>query len=215
MIITLRIIIHVLLYPMPVALCCVEGMFSSRTSIYNSDCIERIMGYIFIVHDSCVHNINITGLLDPPPGLRVDRLNSTTLFLSWNPPSTLSGIPILYYSVEVNNLVATSTINATVADQPSNMTSVDLSSSGSIGYLYAPDCESLMFTVRAWNSVGGGAGSVAFYSQGTECIEHIHYYNLVNQCNIINNRITSNHQGLHCITQPRCCVCTVWVWFSF
>ena len=112
---------------------------------------------------------NITGLLDPPPGMRVDKLNSTALFLSWNPPSTLSGIPILYYSVDVNNLVSTTTINVTVADQPSinpTTTSLDLSRLGSIGYLYGLDCESLMFTVRAWNSVGGGAGSVVFYSQG-------------------------------------------------
>ena len=109
------------------------------------------------------------GLLGAPLGVHIDKLNSTTLFLSWNPPSTLRGIPISHYSVDINNFITTSTINVTAADQPSldpNMTSLDLSRVGSIGYMYEPSCESLQFTVRAWNSVGEGASRSVVYSQG-------------------------------------------------
>lgn len=115
------------------------------------------------------YNNIIIGLLDPPPGLRVDKLNSSTLYLSWNRPSTLSGIPISHYSVDINNLVTTSTVNVTTADQPSinqNMTSLDISMLGSIGYLYDPGCESLQFSVSAWNSVGKGSNNTVLYSQG-------------------------------------------------
>ena len=117
---------------------------------------------------SCISTVHV-GLLGPPPGLRIDNLNSTTLFLSWNPPNTLSEIPISHYSVDINNFITISTINVTAADQPSldpNMTSLDLSRVGSIGYLYNPSCESLQFRVRAWNSVGEGASSSVLYSQG-------------------------------------------------
>ena len=112
----------------------------------------------------------IIGLLGPPPTLRVDELNSTTVYLSWNPPSTLPQVPISYYSVDIDNFISVSTVNVTTSDnQPSinpNMTALDLSSVGSIGYLHDPGCESLQFTVRAWNSVGEGAGSIVLYSQG-------------------------------------------------
>lgn len=88
----------------------------------------------------------------------------------WGPPTTLSGVPILYYSVSINNLVSVTTVNVTTANQPSinpNMTSLDLSTVGSIGYLHGPiSCESVEFTVRAWNSVGEGANSSVVYSQG-------------------------------------------------
>ena len=113
--------------------------------------------------------INV-GLLDPPPGLHVQKLNLTTLYLSWNAPDTLRGIPISNYSVDIDNLVTLSTVTVfTSVNQPSidpNTTSLDLSRVGSIGYLYDPGCESLQFTVRAWNSVGEGASSVVLYTQG-------------------------------------------------
>jgi hypothetical protein len=92
------------------------------------------------------------------------------LYLSWNAPNTLHGIPILNYSVEIDNLVAVSTVTVFASvNQPSidpNMTSLDLSQVGSIGYLYDPECESLQFTIRAWNSVGEGASSIVLYTQG-------------------------------------------------
>ena len=125
---------------------------------------------------SCISTVHV-GLLGPPPGLRIDNLNSTTLFVSWSPPSTLRGIPISHYSVDVNNFITTSTVNVTAADHPSldpNMTSLDLSRVGSVGYLCNPSCESLQFRVRAWNSVGGGASSSVLYSQGS--IQHKEIY---------------------------------------
>ena len=119
---------------------------------------------------SCMTVWHCTGVLNSPPGLQVNELNSTTLYLTWNPPSTLSGIPILYYSVSIDNLVSVSTVNVTTANQASinpNMTSLDLSAVGSIGYLHDPGCESLQFSVRAWNSVGEGSSSSVLYLQGT------------------------------------------------
>ena len=114
------------------------------------------------------------GLLGPPPGLLVHELNSTTLYLSWNAPSTLRGIPISNYSVDIDNLVMVSTVTVFASvNQPSidpNMTSLDLSQVGSIGYLYNPSCESLRFSVRAWNSVGEGASSIVLYTQGKQKI---------------------------------------------
>ena len=104
----------------------------------------------------------------------MEELNSTTLYLSWNPPSTLNGVPISHYSVHINNLVTVSTVTVVASmNQPSidpNMTSLDLSRVGSIGYLYDPSCESIEFTVRAWNSVGEGASSTVVYSQGKDAM---------------------------------------------
>lgn len=72
--------------------------------------------------------------------------------------------------MKVDNLVTVSTVTVFASlNQPSidpNMTSLDLSQVGSIGYLYDPGCESLLFTVSAWNSVGEGANRTVIYSQG-------------------------------------------------
>ena len=151
---------------------------------------------------------NNVGLLGPPPGLRVQKLNSTTLYLSWNAPNTLRGIPISNYSVDIDNLVTVSmvTVFASV-NQPSidpNTTSLDLSQVGSIGYLFDPGCESLQFTVRAWNSVGEGASSVVLYTQGKIgiCLFRI-------KCMFDHHRITSQHQDLHSASESRHFVHTV------
>lgn len=72
--------------------------------------------------------------------------------------------------MDIDNLVTVSTVTVFASvNQPSidpNMTSLDLSQVGSIGYLYDPDCESLQFRVSAWNIVGEGATRTVMYSQG-------------------------------------------------
>ena len=178
-----------------------------------------------------MNTIIIIGLLGPPPELRVDKLNSTTVFLSWNRPSTLSGIPISHYSVEINNLVNVSAVNITEMDQPlldQNKTSLDLSSVGPVGYLYVPGCESLQFSVSAWNSVGGGARNTVVYSQGV-CVvllcsvlkhEACMMKEMIVQCillhvTLFSYRITSECQSLHCTAQYGCYLCAVWVCLYF
>ena len=45
--------------------------------------------------------MSLAGTLDPVSDLRVTLLNSTTVNISWSPPFTLEGVPILGYIVTV------------------------------------------------------------------------------------------------------------------
>ena len=44
-----------------------------------------------------------TGLLEPVSNLTVVSINSTTVLISWSPPFTLEGVPILGYNVTITN----------------------------------------------------------------------------------------------------------------
>ena len=44
-----------------------------------------------------------TGLLEPVSNLTVVPINSTTVLISWSPPFTLEGVPILGYNVTITN----------------------------------------------------------------------------------------------------------------
>ena len=44
-----------------------------------------------------------TGLLEPVSNLTEVSINSTTVFISWSPPFTLEGVPILGYNVTITN----------------------------------------------------------------------------------------------------------------
>ena len=46
---------------------------------------------------------NSIGRLDPVSNLTVTLNNSTTLLISWSPPFTLEGVPILSYNVIITN----------------------------------------------------------------------------------------------------------------
>ena len=48
------------------------------------------------------------GLLEPVSNLSVTPVNSTTIIISWIPPITLEGVPILGYHVTINTSVGTS-----------------------------------------------------------------------------------------------------------
>ena len=44
-----------------------------------------------------------TGLLESVSNLTVTLINSTTVLISWSPPFTLEGVPILGYNVTITN----------------------------------------------------------------------------------------------------------------
>ena len=44
-----------------------------------------------------------TGLLEAVSNLNVVSINSTTVLISWSPPFTLEGVPILGYNVTITN----------------------------------------------------------------------------------------------------------------
>ena len=50
----------------------------------------------------CIHGICI-GLLNSVNDLAVVSINSTTVLISWSPPFTLEGVPILGYNVTITN----------------------------------------------------------------------------------------------------------------
>ena len=47
--------------------------------------------------------INDAGLLESVSNLTVTSINSTTVLISWSPPFTLEGVPILGYNVTICN----------------------------------------------------------------------------------------------------------------
>lgn len=55
------------------------------------------------IHTSVLSFINNLGLLDAVTELHIDIVNTSTFLISWIPPYTLEGVPILYYCVIVNN----------------------------------------------------------------------------------------------------------------
>ena len=50
-----------------------------------------------------VLSTEITGLLESVSNLAVVSINSTTVLISWSPPFTLEGVPILGYNVTITN----------------------------------------------------------------------------------------------------------------
>ena len=54
-----------------------------------------------------------TGLLDAVAELQLNKVNASTLLISWNPPYTLEGVPILYYCIKVNSSLNIHTENTT------------------------------------------------------------------------------------------------------
>lgn len=48
-------------------------------------------------------SVFVLGLLGPPSNITSTHVNSTTIFISWNPPPTLSGSSITGYNVTITN----------------------------------------------------------------------------------------------------------------
>ena len=57
--------------------------------------------------------LKFTGPLDAVTDLSTDMINSSILYISWNPPYTLDGVKILYYHMKINNSLNVTIENAT------------------------------------------------------------------------------------------------------
>ena len=107
--------------------------------------------------------LSSTGLLGVVQNLTVTTINSTAFFISWSPPFTLKGVPILGYNVNITN--TTSGENETVSVEDTTL-------------LYSidhPDPENnFTVTVVPLNEVGAGqpATSDPFYLIGE--VLHVH-----------------------------------------
>ena len=60
---------------------------------------------IFYVH-ACLFYNHVTGPLESVSNLTVVSINSTTVLISWSPPFTLEGVPILGYNVTITNTIS-------------------------------------------------------------------------------------------------------------
>ena len=49
------------------------------------------------------YNFDYIGLLEAVTDLNIDVINSSTVVVSWNPPYTIDGVPILFYRVGNND----------------------------------------------------------------------------------------------------------------
>lgn len=58
-------------------------------------------------------NIDL-GRLDAVADLTAEFVNSTMLYISWNAPYTLKGVPILFYHVKINPFLNTTAENTTL-----------------------------------------------------------------------------------------------------
>ena len=62
-----------------------------------------VQGTALILYYSKNYLYHITGLLESVSNLTVVPINSTTVLISWSPPFTLEGVPILGYNVTITN----------------------------------------------------------------------------------------------------------------
>ena len=108
-------------------------------------------------------NTMCAGLLKPVSDLNVTLINSTTVLISWSPPFTLEGVPILGYNVTITN--TTSGENETMSVE------------GDTTMLYYsidhPDPDNnFTVTVVPINGAGPGEDATTLFSFG----EHNSYY---------------------------------------
>jgi len=96
------------------------------------------------------------GLLESVSNLNVTLINSTSVFISWSPPFTLEGVPILGYNVTITNTGA-----STASTEDSETTFVE----NNLLYYSAglPDVDN-NFTVSVVPINEGGAGESAVTS---------------------------------------------------
>ena len=82
----------------------------------------------------------MTGLLEAPLDVLVDVVSSESVNVSWSPPFTLGGIPILHYTVSV--------ISQGILTVQINTTETHIT-------LERP-CASTTYRISGWNDVGEG-----------------------------------------------------------
>ena len=81
-----------------------------------------------------------TGLLESVGDLAVSHINSTTVLISWSPPFTLEGVPILGYNVTITTSEENDTVQV----------------AGDTTMLYYSIQDDFTVTVIAINAVGPG-----------------------------------------------------------
>ena len=69
----------------------------------------------------------------------IDEVGVDKINVSWIPPSTLDGVPILYYSVSITSRGHTEIVNTTDAHT-----------------ILEKTCYSTLYNISAWNEVGEG-----------------------------------------------------------
>ena len=79
------------------------------------------------------------GLLEAPTDVSVKTISAKSVMVSWSPPSTLAGIPILHYSVYITSEGLTEQINTTETH-----------------ITMGRPCSSTTYQISAWNEVGEG-----------------------------------------------------------
>ena len=62
----------------------------------------------------------LIGLLDAVTDLSTDLINSSILYISWNPPYSLDGVAILNYNIKINN-----SLNVTIENTTDYYYSID------------------------------------------------------------------------------------------
>ena len=85
------------------------------------------------------------GLLEAPLDVLVDVVSSESVNVSWSPPFTLDGIPILHYTVSV--------ISQGILTEEINTTETHIT-------LERP-CASTTYQISGWNEVGEGNATLS------------------------------------------------------
>ena len=83
------------------------------------------------------------GLPEAPLAVVVDVVSSESVNVSWSPPFTLHGVPILHYTV---NVVSQGTLNEQINTTETHIT------------LERP-CTSTTYQISGWNEVGEGSAA--------------------------------------------------------
>ena len=91
------------------------------------------------------------GYLAPPTEVRVEQVSVDTVSVSWSPPFTLEGVPILHYTVYITS--------STGSSEAVNTTQTEIS-------LQRP-CADTTYQVSGWNEAGeGNTSSPVTHSPG-------------------------------------------------
>ena len=106
----------------------------------------------------CVQ-IKNSGVLKSVSNLNATIINSTTVLISWSPPFTLEGIPILGYNVTITNTTSSEKNETLQVEGDTTMLYYSIDHSD-------PDCDSnFTVTVVSVNILGAGEpATITFYN---------------------------------------------------
>ena len=119
---------------------CFNSSNVTDTITLNIQGIKSLRMVVFIL---CVSFL--TGLLEAPSDVMFDIVSRDRVIVSWSPPYTLDGIPILYYTVNI--------ISQGVVTEQINTTETLIT-------LERP-CVSTTYQISAWNDVGEGNATIS------------------------------------------------------